>query len=100
MSDDKTQLQDISHDAVFGWIVVAAGLALLGWGAVFDATMAADSLYGDRIINMGELAKKLMILGAGGFVVLIGTVVLAAYAIRSDLRKIGLRPAPSQRADE
>lgn len=86
MGDTKTKLQDITYDAAFGWILVVAGLALLGWGAIFDATMASD--YGDRIINMGELAKKQMILAGGGFVVVIGAIVLAAHAVRTDLRKI------------
>ena len=101
MSEAKQGLEDNGHDAVFGWIVVVAGFCLIGWGALFDATIATSSPYLDeRIFNLGELAKKLIILGAGGFTVLIGTVILAAYGVRSDLRKMANREAPSQPAAE
>lgn len=84
----RPAMQDISADPLMGWVLVAAGLALVGWGIVFDPTITSGGLYDeDRIINLGLLAQKLMIFIGGCAVSVAGVTWLLSFGIRSDIRR-------------
>lgn len=65
MTNDDT----LSTGLVFGWILTAAGVGLLAWGWLYNATIPSGvDLYGlgDRTFNLGLIVTKLSLLITGG----------------------------------
>lgn len=68
---------------VAGWILCLLGLALLGWGWAYDATIpSAADLYGlgDRTFNLGLIVTKLSMLITGGSFFAAGCALIAGGA--------------------
>lgn len=90
-----TKDDEVSMMAVVGVILTIAGLALLSWGWLFDATIDSGvSLYGldsDRTYNIGLVTTKLSLLITGGSAFAAG---IAALAARSLVDAIKGRKAP------
>lgn len=65
----------------WGWIFVLLGLVLTGAGFISDGSVPSGDGYG-RVMNMGLLADKLLLVLCGGFSFLSGIVLISAAALR------------------
>lgn len=95
-------MRDISLWAPLGWLLLVGGVGLAAWGCFYDASI--QPLHeSDRILNIGLLATKMTILGAGGLAFCSGVLVLQVDGARRDLRDMAkqaeTRHAASLRAD-
>ncbi|WP_312595486.1 hypothetical protein [Brevundimonas sp.] len=96
MAETGKKPDDISTMPIAGWGWCILGLVGLVYGVTFDATVESSTSYlDDRIFNLGQLATKFMILGAGSLSLLGGIAVLLAYGVRKDIRAFaGRDPSP------
>lgn len=88
---DREEAQKVMTDSIGSWwtwglaITFAGVLALLG-SFVFDPTIEASILSGERVVNLHALATKVMILICGATAFISGVICLAVSAIIHALR--------------
>lgn len=82
---------------VFGWILFAAGLALLAWAFVYDPSVSSAGALYDRTVNLGLLAEKLMLAQIGGSLLVAGSVLAVGASLLE--KSAGVEPTAG-RADK